>query len=147
MGINRATESSIRVLIYMAMNTNVDVVTKEEMCKTQEVTPGFLTKIMQPLIKAGIVRSFRGVKGGFQLAKNPREITIYEIINEIDNVMFLNNCLLPDDTCNREDFCFMHDIWGEAMEGVRDTLKKYTLAEVARQQVMKLSMLQAKKNT
>jgi Rrf2 family protein len=141
MGINRATEYSIRALIYMAMNSNVEVITKEELCKTQDVTPGFLTKIMQPLIKSGIVKSFRGAKGGFQLAVSPRNITLYEIITGIDDVLFLNDCLVHDGACERDQRCFMHTIWDEAMGGVKDTLQKYTLAEVARQQVKLLSLI------
>jgi len=141
MGINRATEYSIRALVYMAMNSNIEVITKSELCKTQGVTPGFLTKIMQPLIKTGVVKSFRGAKGGFQLAKDPKEITLYEILKCIDNITIFNDCLTEDGACNRDQTCFMHKIWEEAMENAKDVLKKYTLSEVARQQVMMLSMI------
>ena len=140
MGINRSTEYSIRALIYMAMNYSSEIITKDEICKTQGVTPGFLTKIMQPLLKAGLVKSFRGAKGGFQLARDPKEVTLYEVVQLIDNVMMLNACLVGEESCTRDNVCFMHTIWEEAKESVRDIFKKYTLHEIARQQVMIYSM-------
>ncbi|MFC1855144.1 RrF2 family transcriptional regulator [Thermodesulfobacteriota bacterium] len=141
MGITRATEYSIRALVYMAMNNNVEVITKGELCKTQGVTPGFLTKIMQPLIKSGLVKSFRGAKGGFQLARSPKEITLFDIVSVIDDVLCFNVCLSEDDSCERETYCATHNIWEEALDNVSIILKKYTLAEIARQQVLNLSML------
>ncbi len=135
MSINKATEYSIRALIYMAMNANTQIISKEEICKTQGVTHGFLTKIMQPLIKAGIVKSFRGAKGGFQLAKNPKEITLYEVIKAIDNLLCLNECLLAQGSCKRRELCFMHFIWVEAKDSIQDVFKKYTLYDIARKQI------------
>ncbi len=146
MGINRATDYSIRALVYMAINSSVEIISKAEICRTQGITPGFLTKIMQPLIKAGIVNSFRGVKGGFQLARNPNEVSIYEVISIIDDLFLVNVCLADnaEDVCGREKSCYMHTVWQEARESFQNVLKKYTLADVARQQVILLSMMAEK---
>ena len=71
--ITRATEYAIRAILYMSRRPAGEIVYKKDICKAQEITPAFLTKILQPLIKDGIVGSQRGVGGGFYLAKEPAD--------------------------------------------------------------------------
>jgi len=78
--ITRATEYAIRAVLYMACQPQGEIVLKKDICRVQEITPAFLTKILQPLIKAGIVGSQRGVGGGFFLAKTPADITLFDIV-------------------------------------------------------------------
>ena len=62
--INNRTEYAIRALLYLAKQPRGEIVLKKDICQTQDITPAFLTKILQPLIKLGIVGSQRGVGGG-----------------------------------------------------------------------------------
>ena len=72
--ITRATEYAIRAVLHLSKQPRGEIVLKKDICRTQDITPAFLTKILQPLIKAGIVGSQRGVGGGFYLVKSPQEI-------------------------------------------------------------------------
>ena len=69
--ITRATEYAIRAILHMSRQPAGEIIYKKDICKAQEITPAFLTKILQPLIKDGIVGSQRGVGGGFYLIKEP----------------------------------------------------------------------------
>ena len=80
MVITRATEYAIRAVLFMAMQPSGTTVLKKDICREQGITPAFLTKILQPLIKCGIFGSHRGVRGGFYLNKQAASITMLDAI-------------------------------------------------------------------
>ena len=94
MVITRATEYAIRTVIFLAKQPQGEIVLKKDICRTQNVTPAFLTKILQPLIKAGIVSSQRGVGGGFLLARDPQNINLLNLLEAEEGPLRLNHCLV-----------------------------------------------------
>jgi Rrf2 family protein len=131
--ITRATEYAIRTVIYLAQHPFGEIVLKKDICRTQEVTPAFLTKILQPLIKVGIVSSQRGVGGGFLLARDPKEINLLDLLEAEEGPLALNQCLIEDGGCQRHTFCVTHKVWTEAQAEMIKVLKKHSIAELAEQ--------------
>lgn len=142
MVITRATEYAIRTVVYLAQQPKNEIVLKKDICRTQDVTPAFLTKILQPLIKAGIVSSQRGVGGGFLLARAPEEINLLDILQAEEGDLKLNHCLIDKDACNRDAFCSVHEVWYEAQLEIIKVLEKYSIARLVKRQKEKLSALQ-----
>ena len=132
--ITRATEYAIRAILYMACQPQGQIVLKKDICRAQEITPAFLTKILQPLIKEGIVGSQRGVGGGFFLAKPAREITLYDIVKTQEGPLHLNQCLIKEGNCGREFFCPVHGAWHEIRDAFMATLSRYDFATLAARQ-------------
>lgn len=129
--ITRATEYAIRAILYMSRQPAGEIIYKKDICKAQEITPAFLTKILQPLIKDGIVGSQRGVGGGFYLAKAPAEITLLDIIKSQEGPVYLNQCLVEKGSCEREFFCPVHGAWTQIREEFMATLSRYDFASLA----------------
>lgn len=132
--ITRATEYAIRAVLYMACQPPGEIVLKKDICRAQEITPAFLTKILQPLIKAGIVGSQRGVGGGFFLAKPAAEITLYDVVKTQEGPLYLNQCLIKEGNCGREFFCPVHGAWKEIRSEFMETLSRYDFAALASRQ-------------
>jgi Rrf2 family protein len=132
--ITRATEYAIRAILYMSRQPADEIIYKKDICKAQEITPAFLTKILQPLIKDGIVGSQRGVGGGFYLAKPPAEITLLDIIKSQEGPVYLNQCLIEKGSCEREFFCPVHGAWAQIRKEFMATLSRYDFASLANQQ-------------
>jgi len=132
--ITRATEYAIRAVLYMATQPPGEIVYKRDICKAQEVTPAFLTKILQPLIKEGIVGSQRGVGGGFFLTRDPSEITLLDVVKTQEGPVYLNQCLIEQGSCSREFFCPVHGAWKEIREEFMAMLDRYDFASMANQQ-------------
>lgn len=128
--ITRATEYAIRAVLYLSKQPRGQIVLKKDICLEQAVTPAFLTKILQPLIKAGIVGSQRGVGGGFYLIKEPTEVTLYDIIAVQEGPLYLNLCLVRDGACDRDLFCPVHGAWKEIREGFAGLLQNHTFAQL-----------------
>ncbi len=132
MVITRATEYAIRAVLYMAMQPSGTTVLKKDICREQEITPAFLTKILQPLIKSGIVGSHRGVRGGFYLSKSADSITLLDVIKAEEGDIHLNLCLEEAGSCQREAYCSVQKVWQEARDGLVETLDNYTFARLAK---------------
>jgi len=132
--ITRATEYAIRTIIYLAKHPKGEIVLKKDICRTQEVTPAFLTKILQPLIKAGIVDSQRGVGGGFLLNKKAEEITLLQILEAEEGPLGLNHCLVEKGLCQRDALCSAHRVWEEAQNSMVGVLQKHSIADLVRQE-------------
>ncbi|PLX90459.1 MAG: Rrf2 family transcriptional regulator [Desulfuromonas sp.] len=129
--ITRATEYAIRAILHMSRQPRGEIVYKKDICKAQEITPAFLTKILQPLIKAGIVGSQRGVGGGFFLARDPAEITLLDVIKAQEGPVYLNQCLIEEGACSREFFCPVHGAWRAIREEFMAILSRYDFATLA----------------
>lgn len=132
--ITRATEYAIRAVLYLAQQPTGQVVLKRDICTTQDITPAFLTKILQPLIKANIVGSQRGVTGGFFLRREPEDISLLDILQAEEGPIYLNRCLIHEETCDRSCFCPVHDVWHEVRDAMRDSLTRATIAALLEKQ-------------
>lgn len=129
--ITRATEYAIRAILHMSRQPSGEIIYKKDICKAQDITPAFLTKILQPLIKEGIVGSQRGVGGGFFLARMPADITLLDIIKSQEGPVYLNQCLIDAGKCDREPFCPIHGAWNEIREEFMAILARYDFASLA----------------
>lgn len=141
MVITRATEYAVRTVVFLAQQPKNEIVLKKDICRTQDVTPAFLTKILQPLIKAGIVSSQRGVGGGFLLARDPNEITLLDILQAEEGQLKLNHCLVDTNLCHRDAYCSAHEVWYEAQTEMAEVLKRYSVADMVRRQAEKQTCL------
>jgi len=131
--ITRATEYSITAVLYMAGKHPAPVVSKKEICEAEGITPAFLTKILQPLIKSGLVRSKRGVAGGFSLARDPSAITLWDVMKAVDEPLALNLCLTHDNECGRTFYCPVHDMWQEVRDKMEEVFSKKSLIEIVKE--------------
>jgi len=143
--ITRATEYAVRTVIFLAQQPKDEIVLKKDICRTQEVTPAFLTKILQPLIKSGIVTSQRGVGGGFLLARDPEEITMLDILQAEEGQLKLNHCLLDSNFCHRDAYCSAHEVWHEAQRAMAGVLNRYTISDLVLRE--KKNLAELKKQT
>jgi Rrf2 family protein len=128
-------------VIFLAQQPKDEIVLKKDICRTQDVTPAFLTKILQPLIKSGIVSSQRGVGGGFLLARDPGEITLLDILQAEEGPLKLNHCLVDEGSCHRDEHCPAHEVWHEVQDEMVRVLQNYSVAELVRREKLKLAQL------
>lgn len=139
--ITRATEYAIRAVLHLAKQPRGEIVLKKDICRTQDITPAFLTKILQPLIKAGIVGSQRGVGGGFYLVRAPGEITLLDIVQAEEGPIYLNQCLIEGEGCERDMFCPVHGAWKQVRQEMLAILDRHTFAQLVEQEKTNLRRL------
>jgi Rrf2 family transcriptional regulator, iron-sulfur cluster assembly transcription factor len=131
MRLTRASEYGIRALLYLAQQPAGKVCFISEISLGQDVPEKFLAKILQTLTKGGIVKSHRGVKGGFSLARPAEDVTLKDIVECLEGPVALNKCLIGPDACDRSSTCPVHPIWQEAQRKLLEVLAGASLKSLA----------------
>ena len=93
----------------------------------------YLEQILLALKGAGLVRSKRGVGGGYVLARDPAEITLGEIVSAVDGPIVAGDFGRPheDGACDHEGQCVLLAVWADVGEQMRMQLDGFTLADAA----------------
>ena len=84
MRLNQATDYAFRMVLYLASLPEGTKITGAALAEKQNIPERFLLKIMRSLTKAGIMKSYRGVEGGFALQRAPKDITLFDIIDAVE---------------------------------------------------------------
>jgi Rrf2 family protein len=129
MQITRETDYAIRCVDYLSDKWG-SVTMVDEISKGKCVPKSFLAKILQKLTKASIVKSYRGVKGGFELARPPKDITLLDVIEAIQGPVAMNVCALDETMCGFSSSCAIHPVWIEIRREVEKILKKNNFAKL-----------------
>ncbi len=82
----------------------------------------FVSKILQRLSKKGLVIPIRGVKGGFKLARKPKDISLLDVIEAISGPIAVNVCVIDSKSCNRIKRCSIHPVWVRIQKNIRKEL-------------------------
>lgn len=130
MEITRETDYAIRCVLFLSMNPEKSCMVGE-IADKQGVPKAFLAKILQKLVKRNIVTSIRGVKGGFQLAKAPGNISLIDVIEAVSGPVSLNVCVIDRKNCERSGHCSVHPIWVDLQEDFEGKLKKINFKKLA----------------
>jgi Rrf2 family transcriptional regulator, nitric oxide-sensitive transcriptional repressor len=125
---SQTVEYALRAVVYIAQHPDVSSTT-EQVAEATKVPSAYLAKILQLLVRAGIVRSQRGVGGGVMLARQPAELTILEVVNAVDPIRRIESCPLGL-SAHGVNLCPLHRRMDNALEMVERAFRASTLAEI-----------------
>lgn len=106
----------------------------------QEISERYLERMMNTLVKAELVSSTRGQKGGFQLSSPPSDIRLSTIIQAVEGSLALVACVDYPWICHRHDRCVAKDIWERVKLAIHDVLDSITLEDMLEMQKRKSAM-------
>ncbi len=132
MQITRQGDYAVRSVLYLSRQPFKTISFVAQIAEEYKIPRSFLAKILQKLTKAKIVKSYRGVKGGFSLAKQPKEISLLDVIEAIEGKISLNICLKDKKSCELSKHCPVSPIWAAVQNRFTDVLKNTTFADLAR---------------
>ncbi len=127
MKITRGTDYGIQGILYLAKQPLEKVSLLQDVATQQNVPERYLAKIFQDLTKAGLIRSHRGAKGGFSLARPASQITLLQVIEALQGPISLNRCLDIREGCSNSNTCPVHQVLRKAQAQVVATLDEATL--------------------
>src|SRR5678815_3687178 len=93
MQITRQADYAVRAVLHLARMGNNDRAATSTIAKEQNIPPSFLAKIISQLSIAGLLHTSRGARGGVTLARDPKDITLLEVVEAIDGPIQLNECV------------------------------------------------------
>ena len=131
MKLTRGTDYGILGILYLAMQPFEKVTLLYEIAKSQGIPESYLAKIFQDLGKEGLVRSRRGAKGGFCLARPASEISLRQVIEALHGPISLNRCLDIREGCEHSETCAVASVLRKAQAQLLETLDAATLDVLA----------------
>jgi Rrf2 family transcriptional regulator, iron-sulfur cluster assembly transcription factor len=123
----------MQALILIASLKKNEYVLAKQISAALGIPHDYLNKVMQILVKEKFVKSLKGPQGGFSLARNPQDITIYDIMKVIDGTDFFNDCILRTKLCNHDDPCALHEYWQKILGQMRTILDRVTLYDLVQE--------------
>jgi len=130
---SRQCEYALQAVTYLAMKPEDERTSIRELTKKFEIPYHFLAKILQDLTYKGLLVSQRGPSGGFGLARSPKDITLFEVVDAIDGNAFVTECVMGFSQCSGKNPCAVHSKWGELRETLRLTLVSKSVAQMAKE--------------
>ncbi|MDM7999931.1 MAG: Rrf2 family transcriptional regulator [Dehalococcoidia bacterium] len=127
----------VRALLDIAVHGDGGPVLLKDIAERQQVSALYLEHVMAPLIRAGILRSIRGAKGGMVLAKPPAEVRLSHVLEVLEGSMALVECVDNAGLCPRAEDCVAREVWMELKAAIDGVLESWTLQDLVERQKQK----------
>jgi Rrf2 family protein len=131
MKLSPAAEFAIRGVSLLAQEYGQGPVTLDTICNARDLPKQYLVKIFASLARAELITPVRGKKGGYMLARPPREITLLNVVEAVEGPIFMNFCQHSPPKCERTHVCQIKPVWDRLQHAVRAELAGMTLADCA----------------
>jgi len=134
MKISTRARYGTKALLELALHENGELVPLKEISRRQQIPLPYLGHIISPLVRAGIVRSTRGVGGGVSLLKPPQQVVLIEVIELFEGPIALVNCVNHPESCPRSGHCVTRSLWQDIREAISGVLESITLQDLVERQ-------------
>ena len=130
MKIATKTRYALRVMIDVAAHDEEGCVPLKDVAERQGISKKYLEQVVSPLVSQSLLKVTRGHKGGYQLTREPKEITCAQIVSATENGLELLDCLSGEVVCEREGICASKNIWGGLERTMTEYLESITLQDI-----------------
>jgi Rrf2 family protein len=127
MKLSTRTRYGVRLMVDLALKHRQAPIFLKDIANSENISEKYLSLIIIPLRRVGLVTSIRGAHGGYRLAKDPSEITLKEIVDVLEGDCSLVDCVKNPAACPRVLICASHDIWATIGGKISETLSSVTL--------------------
>ena len=121
---------AVRALIVLAELPEGEYRGASSIATRNAAPANYLGKLLQQLAKRGLVRSQKGLGGGFRLARDPVEISLFDIVEAIEDVSRWSSCILGRPNCSDANPCPVHGQWGPVRDSFLKILKGTSVADL-----------------
>ncbi len=130
MKLSTRSRYGTRLILDMAQHRDEGAVQLSEIAKRQDVSVKYLEQIIIPLKKSKYVKGIRGARGGYVLKKEPKDITVGEIVALLEGGESLCDCIDKPRSCKKSKTCMTRQMWMEAARTMFDNLNSITFEEL-----------------
>jgi Rrf2 family protein len=130
MKLSTRTRYGVRAILELAGNQNKGPLRIKTIAHRQDISVKYLEQLMTILRTAGFVRSIRGSKGGYILAKAANQIKLGDVFNALEGPVTTVECLENENYCARAADCVTRQVWAEVQEAIMNVLQSMTLQDL-----------------
>lgn len=133
MKVSTRGDYACRALLSLTLHADGSPTSVRDIAERTGLPQPYLEQILLALKGAGIVRSKRGVGGGYVLVHDPAEVTLAQIVSAVDGPIVVGDFGEPhkDGACDHEGQCVLLAVWADVGEHMRQLLEQRTLADIA----------------
>lgn len=128
--LNKTSEYGIRAMLYLAQAGSNGYISAGDIGRQLDISSHFLTKIMQQLTAAGLVKSYRGPNGGLALARDPESISVRDVYVALEGDSLFSECVLGLPECGNRKPCPFHDQWAAARDRISRMMSEQSLKDL-----------------
>lgn len=133
MKISTRGRYAARAMLDLALYSGGSPVLIRDISKRQDISELYLKQILAPLRVDGLIRTIRGARGGFTLARPPSQIKLIEIVHSVEGSTAPVECVDDAGVCQRGDSCVIRGAWMEMKRAVDKVLESITLQDLVEQ--------------
>lgn len=127
--LNKSTRFALYSIVELSLDPQ-GVLSAGQIAEKYRISEHHVAKVLQQLVRARLIRSIRGIKGGFQIARDPKEITMMDVVQIFEPSPPHDGCLLLDfeETCQLRETCRIGEVFNEIQEQAIYTLRSVSIA-------------------
>jgi len=128
--LTKKADYGLMAMKHLAEQADQGACSAKDVAEAYGIPPEVMAKILQRLVKAGLLHSQHGMNGGYTLARHAGEISAFEVIRAIDGPLFITSCVTVRGECDQTDRCTIREPLRRVNQSIEDVLKRITISEM-----------------
>lgn len=128
--LSKKADYGLIAVRHLAMKYSMGACSSKEIAKTYGIPTELLAKILQRLVKKGLLVSQQGSEGGYALARDPAEVSAFDVINAIDGPLLITSCVTSHGDCSQRSTCTVKEPLGKVNEIIVKALSSVTISSL-----------------
>lgn len=130
MKLSTRTRYGIRAILELAQNEGSGPLQVKTIAQHQDISVKYLEQLMTMLRSTGFVRSIRGSKGGYMLAKAPDQIKLSDVFDCLEGHVTTVECVEDKNYCARAADCIARQVWAQVQDAIKNVLQSITVQDL-----------------
>lgn len=119
----------VKAIVDLAINGKSSPVSIKSISERQHISEYYLEQLFAPLRKAELIKSIRGAQGGYVLNKDPKDITVSDVLNVLEGPIEISECL-EEGVCSNSSCCSTRLLWERLKESIDNVTSSITLQDM-----------------
>jgi Rrf2 family protein len=128
--LTKKADYGLMAMKHLAEHADLGACSAKDVADAYRIPQEALAKILQRLVKAGLLHSQHGTNGGYTLARDPGMISAFEVIRAIDGPLFITSCVTIRGECDQSDRCNIREPLRRVSHGIEELLRSITILEM-----------------
>jgi Rrf2 family protein len=128
--LTKKADYGLMAMKHLAEHAHEGACSAKDMAGSYGIPQEALAKILQRLVKAGLLHSQHGINGGYTLVRDPAQISAFEVIQAIDGPLFITSCITVRGECGQTDRCTIREPLRKVNHSIEEVLRRISIAEM-----------------
>lgn len=120
----------LKAMVELAINYGETPVSIKTISSRQNISEYYLEQLFSPLRKANLITSIRGAQGGYILSKEPKDITVADIMAVVEGPIEISDCIDKENGCDNTDCCATRLVWEKLKKSIDEVMSSVTLQDI-----------------